>query len=155
MVFEPVGAKSEAEAEAAQHFQDVVHKRTAGQLDRVSQEYARLTQPQMRLVYYPIWIVRYTYRGRAFQVVVDGATGKPLYGKAPGSVFYRAAVLVGGMAVGAFLAVDVSVAIVSNSDDDSACLAVAAVGIGATIMLAAYRAFRHGEQYEMRAKVGQ
>src|SRR5690606_41752721 len=50
------------------------------------------------------WVLRYLYRGRAFQVVVDGYSGKVLYGKAPGNTIYRAAVLVASMAVGALLA---------------------------------------------------
>ena len=70
--------------------------RKAANLDRIGQVFVRLTGWQESLVYYPLWVLRYSYRGRSFQVVVDGFSGEVLYGKAPGSVFYRAAVLVGG-----------------------------------------------------------
>jgi hypothetical protein len=78
-----------------------------------------------------------------------------LYGKAPGNTLYRAGVLVGGMALGAFLGVDVSLGIMgagvgANSDDGDGpfifALLVAAVGFG--MMFFAYRAFRYGEVYE-------
>jgi hypothetical protein len=90
--------------------------------------------------------------------VVDGFSGEVLYGKAPGNTLYRAAALVGGMALGAFVSVDVSTALlglIANSDsgDDMegvALAALAAVGIGFGIMWGAYRAFRYGEVYEYR-----
>jgi hypothetical protein len=100
---------------------------------------------------------RYLYRGRAFQVVVDGLTGQVLYGKAPGSSIYRAAVLVGGMALGAFLAVDASAiafTIGVNLDDDGVValfiggLALIAIGFG--LMGIVYRKFRYGEIFEYR-----
>ena len=94
MVFEPVGSADEAMQMANQDFeQRAVAK--AG-LDRVSQSFVRTLRPRQALVYYPLWVLRYTYRQRAFQVVVDGFSGEVLYGKAPGNSFYRAAILVGG-----------------------------------------------------------
>jgi hypothetical protein len=100
-----------------------------------------------------LWVLRYLYRGRAFQVVVDGSTGKVLYGKAPGNTLYRAAVLVAGMALGAVLVIDIPALILSQaSDSDGATgIAVALFVVGLGIMGAAYRAFRYGEQYEYRS----
>jgi hypothetical protein len=109
------------------------------------------------LVYYPLWVLRYLYRGRSFQVVVDGYSGQVLYGKAPGNTLYRAAILVGGMAIGALLAIDGpalvwSLAAQTKGDSASglfvAGLAVLVFGFG--LMFAAYRTFRYGEQYEYR-----
>jgi hypothetical protein len=78
-----------------------------------------------------------------------------LYGKAPGNTLYRAAVLVAGMALGAFLAVDASALalyLASGSDSDEIFGGVLILlVIGAGIMFAAYRAFRHGEQVEHRS----
>jgi hypothetical protein len=88
---------------------------------------------------------------------VDGYSGQVLYGKAPGNTLYRAAVLVAGMAAGAFVAVDVAALILygalnSSSNDSGDALGfglvVAAVGLG--LMLAAYMAFRYGEVYEFQ-----
>ena len=152
MVFEPVGSSQDALITAQEDFKNRV-QRKAG-LDRQSQVFVKISRPQIGLVYYPLWVVRYTYHNRSFQVVVDGFNGQVLYGKAPGNVFYRAAVLVGGMAAGSFLAIDVPGLILSSGGDDGDsgkfALVIFAVGLG--IMYAAYRIFRYGEHYEYRRK---
>jgi hypothetical protein len=109
------------------------------------------------LVYYPLWVIRYLYRGRSFQVVVDGFSGQVLYGKAPGNTLYRAAVLVGGMGLGSLIAVDGAAAalyLLTQAEGDNAIVILgAALGLftfGTTIMWRAYRAFRYGEQFEYR-----
>lgn len=149
MVFEPVGAFAEARAAAEREFEKDVRQKA--RLDRFSQVFMRTLRRRYALVYHPLWVLRYLFRGRSFQVVVDGISGEILYGKAPGNTLYRAAILVFGMALGAFLAIDGPAFILSNSNDDNvliAALAVLVIGFG--IMLVAYRTFRHGEQYEFR-----
>lgn len=155
MVFEPVGSVTDARQSAEQNFESRVS--SAGGLDRVSQVFSRLVNQRFGLVYYPLWVLRYLYRGRAFQVVVDGFSGKVLYGKAPGNVLYRAAVLVGGMALGAFLFVDVPVFVMrllfstnTSGDSEEGLLGLALVSLiaGVGIMIGAYTAFRFGEHYQ-------
>ncbi len=157
MVFEPVGSLSEARQAAEQDFQKKVG--AAAHLDRLSQLFVRFVNQRFGLVYYPLWVIRYLYRGRAFQVVVDGFSGKVLYGKAPGNVLYRAAMLVGGMALGAFVAVDVPTFLLmimfssNNSKDDSGLLwfALGALVVGLGLIVFAYNTFRYGEHYEYGA----
>jgi DNA-directed RNA polymerase subunit RPC12/RpoP len=152
MVFEPVGSISDARQAAEKNFEQQVS--AMANLDRVGQLFVRFINTRFGFVYYPLWVIRYLYRERAFQVVVDGFSGKVLYGKAPGNVLYRAAVLVGGMALGAFLAVDVPAFILMASDSSSKSsdnpigfvLALFAIGLG--MIAFAYRTFRYGEQYE-------
>ncbi len=156
MVFEPVGSASEARSNAEKEFIDVVHR--AAKLDRISQVFVRFIRQRLGLVYYPLWVLRYLYKGRSFQVVVDGVTGQTLYGKAPGSTLYRAAILVLGMAAGAFTAIDGSslafyIALHASDSDDSGGLFLLALGVlvaGFALMGFAYRKFRYGEQYEYR-----
>ena len=155
MVFEPVGSASDAKQTADRDFNTRV--KSMADLDRVAQVFTRQVNPRLGLVYYPLWVLRYVYRGRAFQVVVDGFNGKVLYGKAPGSNLYRAGVLVGGMAAGAFVAVDVAAlaAYIGISLENDGTLvflggALAAVAAGFGIMAAAYRKFRYGEIFEYR-----
>jgi hypothetical protein len=155
MVFEPVGSASEALKEATREFEQRVQQQAG--LDRVSQSFVRVLNPRLGLVYYPLWVVRYRYRGRAFQVVVDGFSGEVLYGKAPGNNVYRAAVLVGGMALGAFLSIDVGGAILAASGNSSRNSSGGFEGalvlfvVGLAVMYGAYRTFRYGEHYEYRA----
>ena len=149
MVFEPVGSEQNALKAAEDQFSKQI--RSSAELSRTGQLFIRLINTRLGLVYFPLWVVRYTYRGRSFQIVVDGFNGDVLYGKAPGSVGYRAAVLVGGMAAGAFLAIDIPSAILlsSSSDDEGPFIfALAAFAAGAALMVSAYRTFRHGEHYE-------
>ncbi len=158
LVFEPIGSLSDAKASAEADFQERLHK--TANLDRISQAVVRFTRQRMGLVYYPLWVTKYLYRGRSFQVVVDGYSGQVLYGKAPGSTVYRAAILVGGMALGALVAVDGSALAFylgsSSSGDDVFGFIVGGlvvIGVGIGIMRAAYRKFRYGEQYEFRRRI--
>jgi hypothetical protein len=155
MVFEPIGSENDAVKAAEGDFNNRV--RSLASLSRVAQVYTRLVKRRMGLVYYPLWVLRYLYRGRAFQVVVDGHSGEVLYGKAPGSNVYRAAILVGGMALGAFLAIDASAIAftIGVNLEDEGVLAFIAGGIalivaGFGIMVAAYRKFRYGEIFEYK-----
>jgi len=149
MVFEPVGAFVQAREAAESDFEK--HVRLKAGLDRLSQVFVRTLRRRYALVYHPLWVLRYLFRGRAFQVVVDGISGDILYARAPGNTLYRAATLVFGMALGAFLAIDGPVFVVYNSnDDDILMLALALLVVGFGIMFYAYRTFRHGEQYEYR-----
>lgn len=151
MVFEPVGSSSDAHEAAEKDFQHRL--RDAASLDRLAQLFIRFINKRFGLVYYPLWVIRYLYRGRAFQVVVDGFSGKVLYGKAPGNVLYRAAMLVGGMALGAFLAVDVPTFLLmsssnSHNNDNLFFFLIAVLIAGVGMMAFAYRTFRYGENYE-------
>lgn len=151
MVFEPVGSLSDAIQMADVQFEQNLQEKA--RLDRRSQLFWRTLRRRLGMVYHPLWVLRYLYRGRAFQVVLDGYSGKVLYGRAPGNTLYRAAVLVAGMAIGAFLAIDIPAAILYFTEGDDGGLGFAAVvflfGLG--LMFAAYRSFRHGEEYEYRS----
>lgn len=152
LVFEPVGSLSEAHASADQEFEQRV--RQTSRLDQIAQVFLRAVRQRMGLVYYPLWVVRYLFHNRSFQVVVDGYSGKILYGKAPGNSLYRAAMLVGGMALGAFLAIDVPALLFywgSDSEGDSPLIfALALVVVGLGLMVKMYNTYRYGEYYEYR-----
>ena len=150
MVFEPVGSDVEALNQARQDFEARIQQKA--NLDRVSQVFSRILRPRLGVVYYPLWVMRYLFRGRSFQVVVDGFNGKVAYGKAPGNVLYRAAVLVGGMAAGAFLTVDVSylLALTVADSDDGIWAPLISLAIGLGLMYFSYRKYRYGEHYEYR-----
>jgi hypothetical protein len=155
MVFEPTGSVAEAE-EAAQATFDETARSMAG-LDRLNQLWMRYVNRRFGLVYYPLWALRYSYRNRSFQVVVDAFTGKVLYGKAPGSTLFRAGALSLGMALGAFLIVDVPVLFLrlignSNNNSSASCfIPLAAILGGIAAMSFAYRSFRYGEQVEVNS----
>jgi len=150
MVFEPTTSAVEALQQGRQQFESAVNQKA--DLDQVGQTFVRILRQRQGLVYYPLWVVRYLYRGRTFQVVIDGFSGEPLYGKAPGNLYFRAGVLVGGMAAGAVLAVDIGYLALatSSSEDDSFGFAVAVFVAGLALMYFSYRRYRYGEHYEFR-----
>ena len=100
-------------------------------------------------------MARYEYKGRNYQVVIDGVDGDVLYGKAPGNIFYRAAMLVGGMALGNLVLVNACAFLLLFADSSSSSDSEGGIGvllvpivIGGAIMYGGYRAFRYGEEVE-------
>jgi hypothetical protein len=156
LVFEPVGSVSEARAAAEQDFSNRIRQKV--DLDRISQSFIRAIRQRFGLMYYPLWVLRYVYRGRSFQVAVDGFSGQVLYGKAPGNSLFRAAVLVAGMALGAFLSIDAAAVALylafQAGDDATGFLLFVGLGLfvaGIGLMLMAYRRYRYGEYFEFTA----
>ena len=72
-------------------------------MDGIYQQETHLVPRQAGVVYYPVWIVDYTYKGRQYKVLLDGFLGKVVFGRAPGSALYRSAVFTGAAALGTFL----------------------------------------------------
>lgn len=154
MVFEPVESRSDALEEAKLHF--IYRGRSKRSLHRKYFEKFHILRQRFSLVFYPLWVARYRYRNRGYQVVVDGVEGKVLYGKAPGNIFYRAAMLVGGVAAGTFIMVNGTIIaglIVSNSDDsDGFAILLLPIVLGIALVVAGYRRFRFGEEVEKLQK---
>jgi hypothetical protein len=150
MVFEPTSSSVDAMAQAQAYFEN--QTRSQASLERVSQSFVRIVRPRQGLVFYPLWVIRYAYRGRNFQVVVDAYSGEVLYGKAPGNVFYRAAVLVGGMAAGSFITVDLGLLALQSDSENSGELGIGLAIAGLALMYFAFRRYRYGEHYEYRRK---
>ncbi len=152
MVFEPSESWTEAAAEAADHF--TYRAREKKTLKTSYYEKFHVLREKLSIVYYPLWVVRYHYRKRNYQVVVDGVQNKVLYGKAPGNILYRAAALVGGMSLGNLLLVHgtafafQALAVMDSSDSDAWWFLFVPTIIGMAAMAGGYRAFRYGEEVE-------
>ena len=150
MVFEPVESRDEALREAQSHF--LYEARKKKRLAEKFSEKIHYLRQQLSVVYFPLWVARYEYRGRNYQVVVDGTNSKVLYGKAPGNIFYRAIMLIVGMALGNFLIVNGTIIggliFGNSSDSDGVWLLALPLVIGVGIVAAGYARFRHGEEVE-------
>ncbi len=150
MVFEPVESRTEALEEARSHF--AFRGRNKRKLKSTFFEKFHLLRQRQSIVYYPLWVARYKYRNRGYQVVVDGVKGNVLYGKAPGNIFYRAIMLVGGMVAGNFLLVNgtiLAITLASGSDDsDSFGFICVPIVLGVALIFLGYRRFRYGEEVE-------
>jgi len=153
MVFEPSESRTSALDEARAHF--LYRSRTAAGQTRTSYENVQLLRPDFALVYFPVWLARYSYRNRIYQVVIDGVSGKVMYGKAPGNILYRAAALVTGLAVGNLVLVNGTILAglaASNSDDDGLAILLLPIAIGIGLIIYGYRQFRYGEEVEDKPK---
>jgi len=146
MVFEPVGSSSETLQAANQFFEERLNSKLS--LDKQTQIFFRIVKPILSLVYYPMWVIRFTVSGRAFQVVIDGFSGEVLYGKAPGSVVFRSAALILGMAIGSFLAIDISAYLFRVSSEINPIVLLFSLGGGLGLMALGWRIFRYSEHYE-------
>jgi hypothetical protein len=150
LVFEPTESRTEAMSEAEQHF--IYRARNLRSLTSRFFEHYEFLNPRFSTVYYPLWVVRYEYKKRNYQTVVDGVSNKLLYGKAPGNTIYRALMLVVGLALGNFILVNgfilgvlgLSVA----GDDEAGAFLLIPLAIGVGLIGFGYRAFRYGEEVE-------
>lgn len=150
LVFEPTESHTDARGEAHGNF--VYRGRSKQSLTKTYFEKFHFLHEHLSIVYYPLWVARYSYHKRHYQVVVDGVNGNVLYGKAPGNIFYRAGALVAGLAAGNFILVNGTIAMgmaVANSDEgDGALIVFLPIIIGIALIIAGYRAFRYGEEVE-------
>jgi hypothetical protein len=101
MVFPPTRSESEARRQAVEEFRQEADP--AKGLKRVHFRFLETLRERFSVVYYPLWVVRYRFRGRSYQAVVDGEDGKLAYGKAPGNDLFRALMLVGSEAGACFV----------------------------------------------------
>jgi hypothetical protein len=152
MVFEVAESPTDAVAEADAYFQQVA--RSKKRLSSTYLEKFHLLRQRLSVVYYPLWVARYEYRNRSYQVVIDGVNNKVLYGKAPGNILYRAGALVLGMAVGNLLLVHGTalafrvLAFSSDSKNNGWAIVLIPPVLGILAMIKGYRSFRYGEEVE-------
>lgn len=101
MLFQPLIPKSRFIEECRAEF--LARAKAAAKVDKITFERIDTVRSEVSLVYYPLWVVRYGYRGRVYQCVIDGEGKKVLYGRAPGNDLYRAAALVLSSALANFI----------------------------------------------------
>jgi hypothetical protein len=101
MVFPPTGSENEVRAAALEQFRSEADPTTG--LHRVRFKFLQTLRERLSVIYYPLWVVRYRFQDRSYQVLVDAEDGTLAYGKAPGNDFFRAAMLVVTQAVALFV----------------------------------------------------
>ncbi len=148
MLFEPTGSEREMLESAVASFRQVADP--ASGLKRVHFRHQSALRERLSVVYYPIWVVRYTFRERSYQVLVDGEDGSLVYGKAPGNDLYRALALVAAQAAAAF--VGTTLLQVWGGSEGSLLLAL---GITVALLAWGWRRFRHGGVVEEGSGIGE
>lgn len=102
LVFEPDRPPARAVKQAEHAFRENA-RRQAG-LTGTRFQHFQFVGRRLSLIHYPLWVVRYTFRGRSYRVVLDGE--QVVYGQAPGNPTWRAAILVLTTFAGATLPLD-------------------------------------------------
>jgi hypothetical protein len=117
----------------------------SSRLDRTTFSWLTAIRKRIALVYYPLWVIRYDFRGKTYQVLVDAEDGSVAYGKAPGNHLWRAFCLVASCAGASFIGTTVlqNLDFVFQSEDGLKALGVIGI-ILAGIVYWGYRQFRHG-----------
>lgn len=115
------------------------------QPDRVSFSWMAGVRRRIALVYYPMWVIRYGFRGRTYQVLVDAEDGSLAYGKAPGNHMWRAFCLVASCGGAAFVGTTFlqHANVILRSDDGLKGLAIVGLVL-AGLVYWGYSQFRHG-----------
>ncbi|HUL39962.1 MAG TPA: hypothetical protein VLU38_06705 [Methanomassiliicoccales archaeon] len=101
---------------------------------------------KMSVIYYPIWVVRYSYRDRMYVVTVDGVTGQVLSGRAPGDPLFQSLAITGGSAAAGLISGFGLVGAAMAGGENSAFLALGGLAVGLAILFFTYRFFRTGSE---------
>lgn len=147
MVFNIVSSEKEIYDKALSQFTGEARK--AASLDRVTFEHYDLVRQNISIVYYPLWVVRYIFQNRTYQVVVDGQDGSICYGKAPGNNLFRALAGVIGTGAGMFLATFFEIFFaLKNPGKFIFAVYIIMLILGITLIRWAYKKFRYGGEIE-------
>ncbi len=143
MVFRPSRSLEETATELSE--QAIAEIKRANRLDRVTFTWLASVRRRVALVYYPLWVVRYGFRGRTYQVLVDAEEGSLAYGKAPGNHFYRAFSMVGACAGACFVGTTVLQHAGSFLRSENGLMGLGIIGLVlAGLVYWGYSQFRHG-----------
>jgi hypothetical protein len=143
MVFRPSRSLEETAAELSERA--IARIQRDNRLDSVTFSWLASIHRRVALVYYPLWVVRYGFRGRTYQVLIDAEDGSLAYGKAPGNHFYRAFSLVGASAAACFVGTTLLQNTGSFLRSENGLMGLGMVGLAmAGIVYWGYSQFRHG-----------
>jgi predicted RNA-binding Zn-ribbon protein involved in translation (DUF1610 family) len=147
MMFNIIASEKEAFEYAKNNFSS--EARSSVNLHNISFEHYDLVRENIGIVYYPLWVIRYSFENRTYQVVVDGEDGSICYGKAPGNNLYRAIVGIVSTGVGMFLTTFFGLFLLFEVDDKFPFIAfLISFVIGIFLINIGYKKFRYGGELE-------
>lgn len=142
MVFPPTRSEGEARRAALGQFREEADPAVG--LKRVYFRFLETVRERFTVVYYPLWVVRYRFRGRSYQAVVDAEDGRLAYGKAPGNDLFRALMLVGSEAAACFIFTTALQWGFKGDVDNPLGLLFGAGAAGLAILAWGFKHFRYG-----------
>jgi hypothetical protein len=143
MVFRPSRSLEETAADLSESA--IADIKRSNRLDRVTFSWLASVRRRVALVYYPLWVVRYDFRGRTYQVLIDAEGGGLAYGKAPGNHLYRAFSLVGACAGACFVGTTILQHAGQFLRSENGLMGLGVIGLVlAGLVYWGYSQFRHG-----------
>jgi hypothetical protein len=143
MVFRPSRSLEETAADLSERALENISR--SNRLDHVSFSWLATVRRRVALVYYPMWVVRYGFRGQTYQVLVDAEGGGVAYGKAPGNHLYRAFSLVAATAGACFVGTTILQHASGFLQSENGLIGLGMVGLAlAGLVYWGYSQFRHG-----------
>jgi DNA-directed RNA polymerase subunit RPC12/RpoP len=137
--FEATTSKDDAVARSKNDA--LARARSSAHVPHVTFERLHVIPKKLSMIYYPVWVVRYSYRDRMYMSTVDGVSGQVLSGRAPGDPMFQALAVTGGTSIGGLIAA--AGIILANGTME---IAAGGLVIGAIILFLTYRFFRHGSE---------
>ncbi len=117
----------------------------SNRLDHISFSWLAAVRRRVALVYYPMWVIRYGFRGQTYQVLIDAEGGGVAYGKAPGNHVYRAFSLVAACAGATFVGTTILQHASAFLQSENGLVGLGLVGLAlAGLVYWGYTQFRHG-----------
>jgi DNA-directed RNA polymerase subunit RPC12/RpoP len=116
--------------------------RASAHIPHVTFERLHVLTKKTALIYYPVWVVRYTYRDRMYILTVDGVTGLVLSGRAPGDPLFQSLAVTAGTSLGGLAAAGGILFTISSGSE----FGIAGVIFGLIVLGATYFFFRHGSE---------
>ncbi len=139
MIFEPTHSRTDA-AKASEEWMFQKAKDSV-RVDEVLFQKMHSLDKKLSIVYYPLWVLRYKFRERNYQVVIDGMSNKLLYGRAPGSTLYRVSMFVGSLMVGNLILTASAKAYFSSNTSE---IFIGTAIAGVALILFGFFKFRYG-----------
>lgn len=137
--FEATTSKDDAVVNARN---DALSRGRAGaRVPHVTFERLHAVPRSLSMIYYPVWVMRYSYRDRMYMDTVDGVTGQVLSGRAPGDPLFQSLAVTAGTSVGGLAAA--AGIIFSGGTVEIPLVGLAA---GLVVLFLTYRFFRHGSE---------
>lgn len=142
-VFDTTMSRDEAFDEADTDIRMAVYRKALLGIDTMTFTKTFCIPQEFSLLYYPYWIVRYSYRNLDYFVVLDGVTKKVVSGRAPGDKTYQSIAAGLGAGFGGLVAgISISYALFSGSE--FAFAGFAGLIVALILVLAGYWVFRFG-----------
>jgi hypothetical protein len=130
-------ARKQAETEA------VAYARKKANVPHITFESIQAIPRGMSIIYYPIWVVRYSYRERMYMTSVDGVSGEVLSGRAPGDPLYQSLAITLGSSLGGIAS---AAGLLIGMEAESGYPVIIGLAFGIGMFYFAYRFFRSGSE---------